>query len=345
MAKLTTSKIIFNLQIDQISQLEWVESPGGTVQGQPWNVCVRKDLRNGKHSLEIHLRSAKRPAPYNWRYVAWAKIKLLSFSDEKNIVEKRFAPCVFKANGNEGGFSSTILWSDLFDSEKGYVKDDVINIEIEIEAENQNKINKSKLEIERIDRIKENTCAAVVHLVVSNINNLMAVMSTDFVLQNVIWDLTVLKNSSNLQLRLQHEKSEDSLKVTMAAKLVSSKENVPSIEKVCETNIENNEVVDLCEIISWGELLKPENGFVENDSIKLEVKIEVENCKPKEEEKIIKMECAICLESLFKWETSVTPCGHLFCSTCISNELKYRPRCPTCKSPITLYAIHRVYSQ
>jgi SNF2 family DNA or RNA helicase len=42
--------------------------------------------------------------------------------------------------------------------------------------------------------------------------------------------------------------------------------------------------------------------------------------------------CSICLEEIN--EGSITQCGHIYCSECIKNCLKYRKICPMCKKPL-----------
>ena len=45
-------------------------------------------------------------------------------------------------------------------------------------------------------------------------------------------------------------------------------------------------------------------------------------------------ECAICLESLTKKNIAVTPCGHKFCFSCISENLNVSKNCPMCRTRI-----------
>ena len=43
-------------------------------------------------------------------------------------------------------------------------------------------------------------------------------------------------------------------------------------------------------------------------------------------------ECAICLESLTEKNIAVTPCGHMFCFTCIATNLNVSKNCPMCRA-------------
>jgi DNA repair protein RAD5 len=50
--------------------------------------------------------------------------------------------------------------------------------------------------------------------------------------------------------------------------------------------------------------------------------------------------CSICLENIT--DGSVTKCGHIYCSECIKNCLKYKQLCPMCKKQITLGDIYLI---
>lgn len=91
--------------------------------------------------------------------------------------------------------------------------------------------------------------------------------------------------------------------------------------------------------------MKPENGFIEGRSITLDIGIEVD--KPKgaksNETNKLEMECAICLGAIEDQETSLTSCGHLFCSECIKRVVKDRRACPSCNVRVTLKELGRAY--
>jgi SNF2 family DNA or RNA helicase len=50
--------------------------------------------------------------------------------------------------------------------------------------------------------------------------------------------------------------------------------------------------------------------------------------------------CSICLEVLTN--KSITNCGHIFCSECIKNCLKYKQACPMCKKNLTIDDVYLV---
>lgn len=65
-----------------------------------------------------------------------------------------------------------------------------------------------------------------------------------------------------------------STKLSVSVKLVSTKDDANSINKSYSGQIQWPENLKVGKMISWNEMLKPENGFVQNNSVTLEVKIE-----------------------------------------------------------------------
>lgn len=53
--------------------------------------------------------------------------------------------------------------------------------------------------------------------------------------------------------------------------------------------------------------------------------------------------CPICFDSIFKKQASSTVCGHLFCFSCIKQEIQMRHKCPLCKRKLARSQIHPIY--
>eukprot|EP00398_MALV-I-01_sp_L67-1_P000402 gene402-708_t len=47
-------------------------------------------------------------------------------------------------------------------------------------------------------------------------------------------------------------------------------------------------------------------------------------------------ECSVCMEDMPPDNTVLTQCGHPFCQECIADALAVNPRCPQCRTPMTL---------
>ncbi|CAN6231599.1 unnamed protein product [Urochloa humidicola] len=51
--------------------------------------------------------------------------------------------------------------------------------------------------------------------------------------------------------------------------------------------------------------------------------------------------CPICWNKME--EPSTTPCGHVFCTTCIKQAIKVQKKCPTCRKGLRATSVHRIY--
>nr|XP_034578532.1 E3 ubiquitin-protein ligase RNF4-like isoform X2 [Setaria viridis] len=51
--------------------------------------------------------------------------------------------------------------------------------------------------------------------------------------------------------------------------------------------------------------------------------------------------CPICWNKME--EPATTPCGHIFCNTCIKQAIKVQKRCPTCRKGLRATSVHRIY--
>ncbi|KAK8456343.1 hypothetical protein SEVIR_3G007100v4 [Setaria viridis] len=51
--------------------------------------------------------------------------------------------------------------------------------------------------------------------------------------------------------------------------------------------------------------------------------------------------CPICWNKM--WEPATTPCGHIFCNTCIKQAIKIQKKCPTCRKGLRATSVHRIY--
>lgn len=238
-----------------------------------------------------------------------------------NAVKLNLSPYVFNNKGiNSFGNASFIGWNELFDIEKCYVKDDAIRLNITIEVVDPDDPNKSILTFERIYQSCAEICRSIFQIKISNINNLMAVRSPKFINDVLPWDLTVLNDTSlkNLDVRLV-KNNESSKKMNVSIKLVSANEQINYNKKFEGIVFQPSENRTYKTLLSWDELIKPENGFVNDNSITIQVEVTSDNMardaqslKSEIKPEVAEMECTICLESMKNRSTSSVPCGHLF---------------------------------
>ncbi|XP_055299841.1 uncharacterized protein LOC129567215 [Sitodiplosis mosellana] len=306
--KFVQTRADFNLCVENISKLNDFSSPQVMVQGIPWNLYITKNMMDNEEWLSVYLYCKNGDTSCNWAVAASVTIQLISSRNKLNTIAKEIAPFFFDCKSNRFGLPQFIKIKVVDPNDK-YV---------------------SKLQVD-FNKCCDESTRTTLKLTVNNIENLMAVRTPEFVLQNLHWDLTVFKYSSGLGLRLSCKEMPSSLTIKYKAKvdfrIKSSIAGVQDIEKTGNTELIPVPFnLNIYRIILWDELFKPENGFIFDNSIAFEVKIKVDKMEgstkvnkrrasnPAEAETL---ECSICFESMKGQEVSSTNCGHLFCSKCI----------------------------
>lgn len=269
---------VFDLTISSVSKLTDNWSSEVLIDEIPWSINVCKD--DEEKSLGVYIQ-CKKADSLDWALPAQFMVYLFSFKENKYTLCEGHGPHVFRSTDNNIGTSALIQWNDLFNDERRYVKDDMIKIMIYIMVENRNISNPAILTFETV-----NSCGSlgIFELTVKNIANLLAVSSPTFNLRDLPWEFRVYRNGYDLLgISLDTEASfrEISFDVTMSVNLVSSKNDVDSIKRQNTNDIQFSKSIDIDDIILWDELMKPENGFVNNNSITLAVEV-----------KIIKQKCS-----------------------------------------------------
>lgn len=316
--------ISFNLDIPNISQLDAIESHDVKIQGIPWKLNVLKRIKDAEKYLGIYLNCAKSVNSSNWSHAASASFKLLSFGKNTDAIEYCVSHVFNSKNSNYYyGVDDLIAWHDLFDETKLYVKDDMIRFEIKIEVEDPNEKNKSDIFIKCVDKCCKDSSSVKYRLTVTNIQNLVAVRTPTLELCHHSYYLTAFKNHSN-QFGVSLESND--LRKTYGARIIITSDSSEwrySIHK-CETKqIEDGKSFILDNLISFDELLKPENGVNENiNSINIEIELLIFNINARKRYVIvlrderpmkrIALECPICSKITDNQEVSCSICGHSF---------------------------------
>lgn len=349
MARANAKKFCMEMEIPEISKLESIWSPEMLIHGIPWKIKVCTKIEKEVKYLAVFLFCVNEEKSPNWPLSGTATFKLLPFSEHVNPIEHHIATDVFDSPKN--GYGSVLIsWNALFNQNKKFVENDSINLEVKVAAENPNDPNRSRLDFECVHKCCDDCNLGEFRLTVKNISNLMAVQSPQFSLRGLPWLLQVSKMRSSrlgVLLRMKSDSETGSSKMTVAMKLLSSKKHVQPIE-ACVTK-EYKFLTYLISPISWDEMVKPENGFVIDNSITLEVVIGTENSKafksnlPKTEAKSVRLECSICLECIDDQELAVTPCGHLFCLACVTKAVSNRAACPSCNKAVKSDDLRRLF--
>lgn len=346
------SQVNFRLKVKNISQLNEVRSPQFLIQDIPWRVRVKKHIEETEQFLAIYLCCENEESSLDWAQPATASFKLLPFNGNSAAKEYHLEPYVFDRIVTTSGCSS-IRWADLLDATNHYVKDDAIHLEVDIEVADLSDEHKSEVIFEGIDNCCNRGRVGKFRLTVSNVENLMAVRSPLFMLRDVSWILTVFKHSSHLGLRLDARNSLDETicNVSKSVKIISVNEQQQRVQKIEAKQIQRKEGLVMERLITWDDLIRQQNGFIDNGSVSLEIEInaekrldnEVQNTRKRPAEtnesiqvKLQRMECPICNDPIESNNVSFIPCGHLFCTPCITQSIRDRKTCPimTCKAKV-----------
>ncbi|KAG4071312.1 hypothetical protein HA402_004016 [Bradysia odoriphaga] len=345
------------MTVPNIIELNEFTSPEFLAGGIPWTIKVQKrDDEDGYDPLlDIHLICVQSVDILAWEYAAYFSYKLLSFDDNSNADEIHSLPSVHNINNKSYVFTSFVDWDDLFDAANNYVKDGNICLEIKVNTTGANQLNRSKITIESSKQCCENSGSAKFLLKVTDINNLMAVQTPDIILHGSAWFITVFEDhESYLGVGLDPGSSDDNgtYQIKMTSTVINSKTRNQFGKSCEEKDFQYNDFrfsILNEKLVSWVELLKPQNGFISNNSIMLHVEIKIskadewDSVTMYQEPNRLLIGCAICLEKFGDQAVSCPPCGHLFCTDCIETAANSRNSCPTCNGPVTSGNLRRVF--
>lgn len=348
------SEVSFRFNVPTVSTLNEAYSPEFIICGVPWKVGITKINQNGEDWLAIFLRCANTEKSTNWSYAASVSFKLLPFDGDHGIVEGHIRPHI--VDSTEHSFARIIRWFDLFNNTKNFVKNDMIRLKIKINVVDSSEENGSKLVFKNTHECVEG-CSCKFRLDITNIENLKALRSPNFMWRNTLWYLEVyIDYSSQLGVALTPKNvltNELSRQIKASVKLISRNVGVKAIEREDTWKFLRGNAFLMSRLVSLDELIKPQNGFIENNSITIEIKLKVDNsdnegAKRKmtttsSETKLLKLQCVICFEGFSQQAISFTPCGHMFCSKCIEHSIKLHKRCPSCNGPVKLTELKQAH--
>lgn len=340
------SQVNFRLKVQNISQLKEVRSPKFIIQGIAWRMRAIKTIEGSEQLLAIYLHCESKDKSPEWTQPAAASFKLLPFNGNSSAKEYHLEPHIFDRIENASGCSS-IRWADLFDESIHLVKNDAINLEVKIDVADLDDENKSQLIFNGIDNCCDNGRVGTFRLIVNNIENLMAIRSTQFMLRSMPWFVTIFKHSSHLGLRLDARNSSDEViyNVSVSVKIISSNERFQT-NQVQAKHVRRKDGLLMERLIAWDDLIKPQNGFINKGSITLEIEIDAEKqfdvpgarkrrfSIASSPVKVPRLFCPICTDPIEHQDVSFIPCGHMFCTQCITNSIRSRKVCPTCNARV-----------
>lgn len=340
----TISQMNFQLNIPNISELESKYTCTEVmVNDIPWKIIMIKCEEEDESWLGVLLRCAKQNLTAESSYGASALFKLIPFDENLNAIEFDAWPNIFNSNNNLYGIRKWIQWNDLFDVNKKYIKNDKIKLDVTIKMADPNEENKSDIISENVYKSCEVGCMSIFRFTITNIDNLFAVRAPLFMMRNIPCDLLVCKHPSQSLDVLLYLRDKIPHKKKIVIKLVSA-QSTKSIEQIMTQDGHTP-------LTSWDNLFKSENGFINDNSITIEVDTTIEGIKPDDNNFQIKsvkvketaFKCPICFDRFKKQEISSLSCGHLFCTKCIKNSIKNRTVCPLCNKTASLQDLRRTF--
>lgn len=119
--------VSFRLTIQKISELKSIRSNAVILQDLPWQIeLYRREAKfsaNTIDTLSVYLHCLNSDKS-KWFCAAMATIRLQSFKSARSSLINAIQPWVFCADEPVWTCKGFIRWTDLFDTDNGYVKND-----------------------------------------------------------------------------------------------------------------------------------------------------------------------------------------------------------------------------
>ncbi|XP_014681204.1 PREDICTED: ubiquitin carboxyl-terminal hydrolase 7-like [Priapulus caudatus] len=134
------SEATFSFTVQSISRLkDTVLSPPTFVRNLPWKImCMLRTSQNQERqvtkSLGFFLQCNAESESTSWSCNASAELRLINNADTEKTFQRKIQH-LFYSKENDWGFSHFVPWSDVLDTDKGYVKDDTITLEVSVSAD------------------------------------------------------------------------------------------------------------------------------------------------------------------------------------------------------------------
>lgn len=366
-------EINYNITLKNVNGFVEFQSDPFYVCGNPWVIKLQKHLsqnptlQSGVKSdfLCVYLCPRKgEDRPDNWAIVASFTTKIIS--SKPNVIAPEMEPRTYVYDSERHFYGISIPWKELVNPERGYVHNDTCKIIVTVKSSPlQTAQNDELVTLIPIKKCCDASAKFSFLLEVNCLHGFVNVCSPEFTLNNIPWRLLVCKMKNRdgqggediLQIRLQRSSVDrrptaKRVLVALACKVVTPKLGVdPVFAKMENKDFKYGNFVHALDIISWKELLNPENKYSENDSFILEFRMEIReideqwtNEAANDDNDAGKFVCPICLENLMGKSISVPiKCGHIYHSDCIHRSLRNRPRCPKCNKFAAINQLRRVY--
>ncbi|XP_074095534.1 ubiquitin carboxyl-terminal hydrolase 7-like isoform X1 [Cotesia typhae] len=134
------SEATFRYTVENVSKMKESQlSPPCIVRNLPWKIMVmprssQTQERQNQRSLGFFLQCNGESESTTWSCYAVAELRLLSCKEGQEPFSRKIQH-LFYTKENDWGFSHFMLWQDVLDPDKGYIKDDSITLEVHVVAD------------------------------------------------------------------------------------------------------------------------------------------------------------------------------------------------------------------
>lgn len=360
-------KIVLTCSLENLQNFKEFCSEIFYVRGNPWTVKFIKKINNNQSFLSVFLNTKLEKILGNGAVMGDFSAEIISRKFDGKSHTGNVPPHAYVSDYGWG--CSVINWNALIDPENGFLYNDKCKIVVNVRA-SPLQIDDQLLKITPIAKCCDGTSRGEFRIKVNEVGDFVNVCTPELTLKNFLWRILVCKiheakdgkNEDFLQIKLlnatlANDKTGKSCTATMICKLISCDLNAEPLHlKFEKQEFKFGSSEQHLNILPWNELMNPEMKFVQNESFKLEIVIEVEEKKEQEAERALKrtannknnqgfirLECPICFNWLIDQPISLLSCGHMYCSACIAESLKERKICPLCLKESTETELRKVH--
>lgn len=310
------------------------------VRGCPWMVCLKYICND----LWLELISKVEEQPEDWTIFVTGSAKFIPTDVQGVSLEKQF-PVHMLCQGHR---SEIFFLDSLLLLRNDYVTNDTCKIEIVLKVSPvQYSTDNEWLKFESIPKCCVNSSNEKFRMTVKIFDGFMGVCSPAFRFDGyesrIILTRYVTDSLEDL-IRIDFQLSVTTVDWTtklqaILCTLITFDPNVKPLQKQAEG-------VDMhyLDFITWDELLKPSNRYIQNNSFVLEFMFKGKSVQCQEcDEGAVKLMCSICFENLNNLSVSSLACGHMFCTECITKSIQQKKVCPICNHPATSNELRKTF--
>lgn len=288
------------IKIQNIDQLEATKTPNFRIQYVLWSISIAKikEPETNRESIWLYLscKEHMESSHSEWAFAATASFKLMSHTDKRHTVERIISPSIFNSKNPTFGIE-LVQWFLLFNTNNDYIENNSITLDTKIITKNLSDMN---IEWRTMFDWTLEKPQTKFQIKIKDVSNLVIVRSSKFLIDGILFVIDVSKVRRYVNELAGHEsylavylrcirddnRSDWSCKTRASFKLISSEQNVEQKIRF-DDEYDEFDCDNMCwgygDFLLWRDLMNSSYGYVNNDSILLEVEIfteQLEEIKP-----------------------------------------------------------------